>query len=113
MTRPLSAPPADFAPDLLSIQEQPPARLPRAVGYVTGGLFVVLAGWATFGQLDIVATAEGRLAPRNYSRVLQPASQPAPVPLRNVSAPAPPNRASIPAPPSSRLAAASPISQLF
>lgn len=73
MTRPLSAPPADFAPDLLFIQEQPPARLPRAVGYVTGGLFVVLAGWATFGQLDIVATAEGRLAPRNYSRVLQPA----------------------------------------
>ncbi len=73
MTRTLSAPPADFAPDLLAIQEQPPARLPRAVGYVTGGLFVVLAGWATFGQLDIVATAEGRLAPRNYSRVLQPA----------------------------------------
>lgn len=64
---------ADFAPDLLAIQEQPPARLPRTVGYVTGGLFAVLLAWAAFGQLDIVAGAEGRLVPRNYSRVLQPA----------------------------------------
>jgi hemolysin D len=64
---------ADFAPDLLAIQEQPPARLPRTVGYVTGGLFMVLLAWAAFGQLDIVAAAEGRLVPRNYSRVVQPA----------------------------------------
>jgi HlyD family secretion protein len=63
----------DFQPDLLAIQEQPPARLPRIVGYVTGGLFVVLAVWAVLGKLDIIASAEGRLVPRNYSRVLQPA----------------------------------------
>src|SRR3954454_16522686 len=65
--------PADFAPDLLAIQEQPPARLPRTVGYVTGGLFAALLAWAAFGHLDIVAAAEGRLVPRNYSKVLQPA----------------------------------------
>lgn len=64
---------ADFAPDLLTIQEQPPARLPRTVGYVTAGLFGVLLAWASFGKLDIIAAAEGRLIPRNYSRVLQPA----------------------------------------
>jgi HlyD family secretion protein len=64
---------ADFAPDLLAIQEQPPGRLPRTVGYVTGGVFTALLAWAAFGQLDIVAAAEGRLVPRNYSRVLQPA----------------------------------------
>jgi len=63
----------DFQPDLLAIQEQPPARLPRIVGYVTGGLFVVLAVWAVLGKLDIITSAEGRLVPRNYSRVLQPA----------------------------------------
>jgi HlyD family secretion protein len=63
----------DFAPDLLAIQEQPPARLPRTVGYVTAGLFAALLAWAAFGHLDIVAAAEGRLVPRNYSRVLQPA----------------------------------------
>jgi len=64
---------ADFAPDLLTIQEQPPARLPRTVVYVTVGLFGLLLAWATFGKLDIIASAEGRLVPRNYSRVLQPA----------------------------------------
>lgn len=64
---------ADFTPDLLTIQEQPPSRLPRVVGYVTMGLFGVLLAWATFGKLDIIAGAEGRLVPRNYSRVLQPA----------------------------------------
>jgi len=64
---------ADFTPDLLTIQEQPPARLPRLVGYVTVGLFGLLLAWATFGKLDIIAGAEGRLVPRNYSRVLQPA----------------------------------------
>lgn len=64
---------ADFTPDLLTIQEQPPSRLPRTIGYVTMGLFGVLLAWATFGKLDIIAGAEGRLVPRNYSRVIQPA----------------------------------------
>ncbi len=64
---------ADFAPDLLSIQERPPARLPRTVGYVTAALFGLLLAWAGFGQLDIIASAEGRLVPRNYSRIVQPA----------------------------------------
>lgn len=64
---------ADFTPDLLTIQEQPPARLPRTIGYVTVGLFGLLLAWATFGKLDIIAGAEGRLVPRNYSRVIQPA----------------------------------------
>ena len=63
----------DFQPDLLAIQESPPSRLPRTVGYITMGLFGVLLAWAAFGKLDIIAAAEGRLVPRNYSRVLQPA----------------------------------------
>ncbi len=63
----------DFAPDLLTIQEQPPSRLPRTVGYVTAGVFGLLLAWATLGRLDIVAAAEGRLVPRNYSRLIQPA----------------------------------------
>lgn len=63
----------DFAPDLLSIQERPPARMPRTVLYVTVGLFAALGTWATFGKLDIVASAEGRLVPRHYSRIVQPA----------------------------------------
>lgn len=73
MTTALSPHQQDFAPDLLAVQENPPARLPRAVGYVAAALFVGLGCWSVFGQLDVVASAEGRLVPRNLSRVVQPA----------------------------------------
>jgi len=63
----------DFAPGLLSIQESPPARLPRVVMYVVGALFLILVCWAIFGKLDIVASAEGRLVPQSYVKIVQPA----------------------------------------
>jgi hemolysin D len=62
----------DFAPGLLSIQESPPARLPRAVMYTVGVLFVILLLWAFFGKLDIIASAEGRLVPETYIKIVQP-----------------------------------------
>ncbi|OFZ67407.1 MAG: secretion protein HylD [Betaproteobacteria bacterium RBG_16_56_24] len=62
----------DFAPGLLSIQESPPARLPRAVMYTVGVLFVILIVWAIFGKLDIIASAEGRLVPETYLKIVQP-----------------------------------------
>lgn len=49
----------DFAPGLLSIQESPPARLPRTVMYTVSVLFAILLLWAMFGKLDIIASAEG------------------------------------------------------
>ena len=63
----------DFAPGLLSIQESPPARLPRVVMYVVGTLFLILVCWAIFGKLDIVASAEGKLVPQSYVKIVQPA----------------------------------------
>ena len=63
----------DFLPGLLSIQESPPATLPRAVVYLIGSLFFVLLVWATFGRLDIIAGAEGRLVPQTYVKIVQPA----------------------------------------
>ena len=63
----------DFAPGLLSIQESPPARLPRAVLYAVGVLFAILLAWAIFGKLDIIASAEGRLIPQTYVKIVQPA----------------------------------------
>jgi hemolysin D len=63
----------DFAPGLLSIQESPPARLPRVAMYMVGALFLIMAAWATFGKLDIVASAEGRLVPQTYVKIVQPA----------------------------------------
>ena len=63
----------DFAPSLLAIQESPPARLPRAMLYTVGALFVIILLWAIFGRLDINASAEGRLMPETYVKILQPA----------------------------------------
>ena len=63
----------DFAPGLLSIQESPPARLPRAVMYTVAALFAILVLWANFGKLNIIAIAEGRLVPQSYVKIVQPA----------------------------------------
>lgn len=63
----------EFAPGLLSIQESPPARLPRVVMYLVATLFGSLLLWAMFGELDIVASAEGRLVPQTYVKIVQPA----------------------------------------
>jgi len=69
----LSPDTSDFAPGLLSIQESPPARLPRVVLAVVVGLFFILLCWALVGQLDIIASAEGRLVPQIYVKIVQPA----------------------------------------
>ena len=69
----LSADALEFAPGLLSIQESPPAKLPRAVMYIVAALFLILLTWAIFGKLDIVASAEGRLVPQSYVKIVQPA----------------------------------------
>ena len=71
--RTLSPEALDFAPGLLAIQESPPARLPRTVMYVVSVLFLILVGWSIFGKLDIVSSAEGRLVPQTYVKIVQPA----------------------------------------
>ncbi|HEX7641973.1 MAG TPA: HlyD family type I secretion periplasmic adaptor subunit [Burkholderiaceae bacterium] len=71
--RVLSPDALDFAPGLLAIQESPPARLPRVVLYLVLGLFVILLAWSIFGKLDIVASAEGKLVPQSYVKIVQPA----------------------------------------
>ena len=69
----LSADALDFAPGLLATQESPPARMPRVVLYLTAILFLILVLWSVFGKLDIVASAEGRLVPQTYVKIVQPA----------------------------------------
>lgn len=67
--------PLDFSPALLRIQGQPPAPLARAMLYLLLTLLVLLALWSVFGRLDIVATAEGKLLPQSYLKIVQPAEQ--------------------------------------
>lgn len=71
--KPLSREALDFAPGLLAIQEAPPAGLPRALLYSVAALFAILLAWACFGKLDVVASAEGRLVPQTYVKIVQPA----------------------------------------
>jgi HlyD family secretion protein len=63
----------DFSPALLRVQATPATPLPRTVLYLGLGLFVATLLWATFGRLDIVAVAQGKLVPGNYVKIVQPA----------------------------------------
>ena len=63
----------DFAPDLLTLQESPPSRLPRAVMLLVVVLLALLLAWSVWARLDVVATAQGRLVPATYTKVVQPA----------------------------------------
>lgn len=62
----------DFAPDLLAIQERPPERLPRAILASVVVLVAILLAWAAFAKLDIIASADGRLVPASFTKVVQP-----------------------------------------
>jgi hemolysin D len=68
----IQADPRDFQPALIRLQENPPNPLGRRV--LWAGL-VFLSGllvWAAFGQLDIVAVADGKLVPDTYLKIVQP-----------------------------------------
>jgi hemolysin D len=62
----------EFLPAALEIVETPAS----AVGRIMMGVIVVLVsvaiGWACFGQIDIVATANGRIIPSGQVKVIQP-----------------------------------------
>jgi HlyD family secretion protein len=67
--------PLDFSPGLLRIQAQPPTPFARAVLYGLLILFGLLIIWAAFGKLDVVASAEGKLLPQSYLKIVQPSEQ--------------------------------------
>lgn len=62
----------EFLPAALEIQETPPAPLARATAWSLILFFVVGVLWATFGWVDIVTVARGKLIPTGHSKVLQP-----------------------------------------
>ena len=63
----------EFAPAILRAQHENPPPMPRAVLYVTLALFAVMLVWATVGELDIIAVAQGKLIPGTYVKIVQPA----------------------------------------
>ena len=65
--------PEEFAPEIIMVQERPPSPLPRVVLYSLLVLFGILLVWACLGRLDIVAVAQGKLVPRSFLKIVQPA----------------------------------------
>ena len=65
----------DFAPDLLRLQGQLPSPLPRALMYVLLALFGLIIAGAFWGRLDIVASAQGRIVPQSFLKIVQSAEQ--------------------------------------
>lgn len=55
------------------IQAEPPSQLGRIVLWSVAILTAVMILWAAIGQLDIIASAEGKLVPDTLLKVVQPA----------------------------------------
>lgn len=54
---------AEFLPAALSIQEKPVSKASRLLARVLVFLIIVLVTWATFGKIDIVVNASGKIIP--------------------------------------------------
>jgi hemolysin D len=66
-------PPSRWHDPLQLIQNEPPSQIGRIVLWSVSILIFILIAWATFGQLDIIATAEGKLVPQTLVKIVQPA----------------------------------------
>ncbi len=62
----------EFLPAALEIQVAPPSPIGRAILWTIMALLAVSVVWASVGQIDIVATAQGKIIPSGYSKVVQP-----------------------------------------
>lgn len=61
-----------FLPGALEIVETPPSPVGRAVGATIVALLSMSLIWAAFGQVDIVASASGRIVPLGGVKLIQP-----------------------------------------
>jgi hemolysin D len=61
-----------FLPAALEIVETPPSPIGRAIAYSLMALFCIALAWACLGQVDIVASAKGKIIPSGRVKVIQP-----------------------------------------
>ncbi|WP_271411776.1 HlyD family type I secretion periplasmic adaptor subunit [Pseudomonas sp. Q1-7] len=61
-----------FLPAALALQEQPVHPAPRYVQWVIMAFAVLALLWACLGEIDVVATATGKIVPSGKSKVIQP-----------------------------------------
>lgn len=62
----------EFLPAVLEIQDSPPSPVGRTIIFMTIAVFTVALLWSVFGHIDIVAVAQGKIIPSDYSKVIQP-----------------------------------------
>jgi HlyD family secretion protein len=55
------------------IQHGLPSRVMRLTLQIVLALFLVLIAWSIAGELDIIASADGRLVPQTFVKIVQPA----------------------------------------
>src|SRR5438132_264828 len=61
-----------FLPAAVEIVETPPSPIGRAIGVTIIALFGLALAWASLGEVDIVATAPGKIVPGGRTKVIQP-----------------------------------------
>lgn len=61
-----------FLPAALEIIETPASPVGRAIGCTIILFFAIAVAWATFGHVDIIATAQGKIVPTGRSKTIQP-----------------------------------------
>jgi len=62
----------EFLPAVLEIQETPASPLGRAMSMSIMLLFVLALIWAAWGEIDIIAVAQGKIIPSSHSKTIQP-----------------------------------------
>jgi hemolysin D len=62
----------EFLPAALEIQEKPPSPAGRAIIWSIVAFFTIAIVWAMIGEIDIVATAHGKIVPSGRVKVIQP-----------------------------------------
>ncbi len=63
---------AAFLPAALEVQETPVHPAPRRAAWAIMALFAMALLWSIFGQVDIVAVAQGRIVVSDRTKVVQP-----------------------------------------
>jgi hemolysin D len=61
-----------FLPATLEIMEAPPSPIGRAISATIIAAFCVAVTWASLGQVDMIATAPGKIVPGGRTKTVQP-----------------------------------------
>ncbi len=61
-----------FLPAALEIEAAPPAKWTRSLLWVIIALLVISTVWASWAEIDIIATAQGKIVPSGQVKVIQP-----------------------------------------